>query len=838
LKKVYRFGVVLLVVSFLLAGCIGGGGDSKKRYSVSGVVQDNQGAPLAGVELKFDGPEITSFVVGPTGEDGKWQADNLKGTVTLEVLDKDGWSFNPKTIQFTKDEENVIITAVSDSEPEYSVSGVVQDGLGIPLAGVELKFDGSEITSFVVGPTGEDGKWQADNLKGTVTLEVLDKDGWFFSPATLQFTQAAENVLITASQGQGLTIYVDGAGEVEQEVIFSPLSTDYYPRTSKIKLTAKPDFDWRFVGWFGDVPEGEEENNPIIVTMDQPKEIGALFVPQTSATVTVDMNHLFPFALEQLFDDGEAVTEASSGGIEAVEAPAEEWEDAYIEDEFIVMMNTSLSKQESLSILNSAGYEVKDFIPSIGAYLVTPKSDMIGAQSQVDHISALETLNGAVLAEQNARRFLFGIKYPNDPYYFGEDVRQSQWWHYDQIRLPQAWAVTTGSKDIRVAVIDTGIDPDHVDLQDNLNVEESYDFTADGDIFDFIGHGTHVAGTIGATTNNGRGVAGVMWDVDLIALKVFDQYGNASSWEIGSALLYAAGLFTDEDGNVVNSNPVDIVNMSLGGPHSEFEDYAVEAATARGVILVAATGNNGRPIISYPAAHPDVIAVGATASGLHLWQDGRDFDPPLAPYSNHGPLDFVVAPGGGGYDFGVDPVYWDFVLSTVPGNALSWYTGTSMASPHVAGVIGLMLSNGIPKSQVREVLERTCMKINDYNEYYYGKGLVNAYWAVNAVEDIRLIQGIREDSKITAAVEYTMPLPETQMLMDSLEAGSYQLIAWVDVNKNDLVDAGDYLSETPVIEFDYGQGWSWWPTLEEFYPDYDTDPASVKSQSVLQLISK
>ena len=479
MKKVYRFGVVLLVVSFLLAGCIGGGGDSKKRYSVS---------------------------------------------------------------------------------------GVVQDGLGIPLAGVELKFDGSEITSFVVGPTGEDGKWQADNLKGTVTLEVLDKDGWFFSPATRQFTQAAENVLITAAQGQGLTIYVDGAGEVEQEVIFSPLSTDYYPRTSKIKLTAKPDFDWRFVGWFGDVPEGEKENNPIIVTMDQPKEIWALFVPQTSANATVDMNHLFPFALEQLFDDGEAVAAASSGGIEAVKAPAEEWEDAYIEDEFIAMMNTSLSKQESLSILNSAGYEVKDFIPSIGAYLVTPKSDMIGAQSQVDHISALETLNGAVLAEQNARRFLFGIKYPNDPYYFGEDVRQSQWWHYDQIRLPQAWAVTTGSKDIRVAVIDTGIDPDHVDLQDNLNVEESYDFTADGDIFDFIGHGTHVAGTIGATTNNGHGVAGVMWDVDLIALKVFDQYGNASSWEIGSALLYAAGLFTDEDGNVVNSNPVDIVNMSLGGP--------------------------------------------------------------------------------------------------------------------------------------------------------------------------------------------------------------------------------------------------------------------------------
>ena len=104
--------------------------------------------------------------------------------------------------------------------------------------------------------------------------------------------------------------------------------------------------------------------------MDQPKQIGALFVAKNCVNVTLHMNRLFPFALEQ---QGEAVAPASSGGIEAVEAPAEEWEDAYFEDEFIVMKNTSLSKQESLSILNSAGYEVKDLIPTIGPCLITPK---------------------------------------------------------------------------------------------------------------------------------------------------------------------------------------------------------------------------------------------------------------------------------------------------------------------------------------------------------------------------------------------------------------------------------------------------------------------------------
>ena len=834
MKKLYRIGSVLLVVCLLMAGCIGGGG--KKEYSVSGVVQDEQGSPIAGVELSFEGSDITSFIVGPTGADGKFTANGLKGTVTLTVLDLKGWVFEPKTTTFTKADSNVVITGYA---AEYSIAGIVRDGAGVPLAGVEIALEGEDIGTITLEATGADGKFGVGGLKGKVTLKVLPLEGWRFTPEVMGFTKGDENVVIIATQEQDLNIVIDGEGYVDQEVIYSPLglSTDYYPRTTQVKLTAIPEFDWRFIGWYGDVPDGWTEENPIIVTMDGSKWIMAVFVPQTTVDATVRMAHSFPFAVEQLVTDAEAAGQGTLPGTTVQSYTEEEWEDAYIDNEFIVMMSTALSTQDRISMLSGAGYEIKDSIDSFGAYLITPKSGMIGALSQKDHLSTLQSLSGTTFAEQNARRFLFGVKYPDDPYYAFDpsNARASQWWHYDQIRLPQAWAVTTGSKSVRVAVIDTGIDPEHVDLQENLNLEDSFDFTEDNDIYDYDGHGTHVAGTIGATTNNGLAVAGVMWDVDLLALKVFDQYGYADSWGIGNALLYAAGLLMDEEGNLLNDDPVDVVNMSLGGPYSEFEDFALEAAAAQGVILVAATGNNGRPVISYPAAHPAVIAVGATASGLHLL--GTDYDPPLATYTNYGPLDFVLAPGGGGYDFNVNPVYLDFVASTYPGNRVAWMTGTSMASPHVAGVIGLMLSNGIPKSQVREVLERTCMKINDYNEYYYGYGLVNAYWAVNAVEEIRLIQGIRNGAEIEIAAETRMPLPESQAVLTGLEAGEFQLIAWVDVNKNDLVDAGDYYSETDLLGFDYGQGWSWWPVLTEFDPT-ESATYSLQSTSDVELITQ
>jgi subtilisin len=258
-------------------------------------------------------------------------------------------------------------------------------------------------------------------------------------------------------------------------------------------------------------------------------------------------------------------------------------------------------------------------------------------------------------------------------------------------------------KGIKIAVIDTGIDYTHPDL--NANYAGGYDFiNLDSDPMDDEGHGTHVAGII-AAEDNGDGVVGVAPAAELYALKALDDTGSGYMSDVIFAIQWA----TDPNDDGSASDRLDIINMSLGGQKNIVLEWACNLAYLDGLLIVAAAGNGGA--VDYPAAYSSVIAVSAT----------DEYDN-LASFSSTGKQIELAAPG-------VD------INSTLPGNDYSGETwsGTSMASPHVAGTAALVwkANPGWSNDDVRTRLQETAKDLGAVGwDSKYGYGLVNAVEAV------------------------------------------------------------------------------------------------------------
>jgi thermitase len=408
--------------------------------------------------------------------------------------------------------------------------------------------------------------------------------------------------------------------------------------------------------------------------------------------------------------------------------------------QILVKFKPDVTLPEAAQIHRQVGGQVKETIPGIGVQVVSvPKG-------QAKEKAKAYGLNARVAyAEPDFVAQVVGS--PDDPG-FGNQ------WGMVKIGAAQAWEVTTGSGSINIAILDTGVDLDHPDLADKLI--SNINFTNFGTTDDVYGHGTHVAGIAAAMTDNGIGVAGLGYTATIMNVKVLDDNGmGAYSW-IVSGIIWAA------------DNGAEIINMSLGAPYasSALED-AVNYAWSKGVVIVAAAGNNGDTVPMYPAYYTNCIAVAATDAN-----DAR------ASFSNYGDWVDVAAPGAS-------------IYSTLKNNSYGYMSGTSMASPYVAGLAALVFTtvsdtNGDGKlnDEVRSQIETTC---DDIGVSGIGHGRINAAQAVGNVpvlpgsiigkvtdtKDGSAISGAQVSDGITTALTDTTG----SYIIDNVLPGSHQVVA-------------------------------------------------------------
>lgn len=383
--------------------------------------------------------------------------------------------------------------------------------------------------------------------------------------------------------------------------------------------------------------------------------------------------------------------------------------------------------------------------------------DAMGSVAEVEAL-AEEIAANADVEYAEPDYIMYPKAVPNDP-------RYDEQWHYSEqaggLNLEAAWDISTGSSDVVVAVIDTGV-RDHVDLTGNLL--PGYDFISDAwrandgngrdndasDAGDAMSagecgngyppqdypsswHGTHVSGTVAAVSDNGIGVAGVAWNAKVLPVRVLGKCGGYTS-DIVDGMRWAVGLSVS--GTPVNPNPAQVLNMSLGGtaPCTNTYQQAIDDVVSTGATIVVAAGNESQDASnSSPANCSNVVTVGAT-----------DRNGGLAYYSNFGATVDVSGPGGEMSQWGSS----DAILSTYntgqtsPGSdSYDYSQGTSMATPHIAGVAALMYSvdSQLNATEVEAVLKESARSFpavngdDQCNTSRCGAGIVDAEAALLAV---------------------------------------------------------------------------------------------------------
>lgn len=415
---------------------------------------------------------------------------------------------------------------------------------------------------------------------------------------------------------------------------------------------------------------------------------------------------------------------------------------------------------------------------------------------------------------------------PNDPLY------PNQSWHYVMVDLPRAWAITTGSANVVVAVLDTGIRFDHPVFAGNLTTD-GYDFVVtdslalcaggrfdnagDGDGFDpdpsqpadrpsdsdrnppcwgdldqAGGHGLHVSGTVGAAGNDGVGGTGASWRVKIRPIRVLGVGGSGSFFSIAQGVLYAAGLPASDGATgtlTPPTSPARVINMSLGGtcnPNdpSPLKD-AIAAVTAAGSLVVVSAGNDNASTNNHcPAGYSEPITVSAVGPlGT------------IASYSNTGTAVDIAAPGGDILPSQPDGTWLvhsavcDFRSTPcVPGYAR--YAGTSMAAPHVVGVAALLLAQNpsLTPQGLRDRLLNFAVDVGAPGvDPLYGAGILNARNSLTQTAGPSKRLFARLFAATTGAVVATVPASGGNFTFSGIPAGDFWVFGGDDEDNDGLV---------------------------------------------------
>jgi subtilisin family serine protease len=351
----------------------------------------------------------------------------------------------------------------------------------------------------------------------------------------------------------------------------------------------------------------------------------------------------------------------------------------------LVQLRTGIDQPSASTVLARHWARIEKTIEPLGVFVMNVPDDA------VDEIAAqLETSGAFNYVERDYVAHSAGA--PNDPGFRSE-------WHLAAIHAADAWNISTGAPGAPIAILDSGIDATHPDLAGRITTGWNF-LSGSTDTSDVLGHGTAVAGTAAAATNNGIGVAGVSWNNPIMPLVVLNANDSAAYSDIARAITYAA------------ERGVRIINVSVSGAQPSMTlQNAVNYAWSKGAIVFAAAGNGGSSAPSYPAACSNVVAVAAT-----------DATESLAPFSSYGSWITLAAPGK------------DILTTTRGGGYAQWY-GTSFAAPIVASVAALVLSiqPSMSNADLVSLLEQTSDDLGAPGfDPLYGWGRVNAYRAVSA----------------------------------------------------------------------------------------------------------